>query len=418
MTRPDLVVLGARLIKGDDALGRALRQMQQERPSAAQEARAFDRLQHRIGQAERWRWRSPALVLAIAISVVSLFVLYVGSSRKRPASTASAASAIPVFRQLDELFRPLAAGPQSLDDGTLVHLSDVGQAKVRRLPTQGIVVELQRGSLDSSVPRQREREAYEVRGGGYRFRVLGTRFRVSLDAQATRLDVSEGKVEILQGEQRIALVSAGGTWQGTRLEIEGQSGPAQPGDPSGQTGLVDAGTPKESANSPSNAVPTLQHANCLELAREGTSKQALACFEREAQGSGLGAEVAQYEIARLRRDVLGDPRGALKELHTYTRRYPHGTFNTEARLSIVQLLASLGRTSEALRDSEELIRSGAAKERTLELRLLRGNLYRRAGNCTQAKLELAVVIESKSPLAEQAQHLIAGCRDAQMNPSL
>ena len=71
--------------------------------------------------------------------------------------------------------------------------------------------------------------------------MLGTRFRVSLDAQATRLDVSEGKVEILQGEQRIALVSAGGTWQGTRLEIEGQSGPAQPGDPSGQTELVDAG---------------------------------------------------------------------------------------------------------------------------------------------------------------------------------
>ena len=119
----------------------------------------------------------------------------------------------------------------------------------------------------------------------------------------------------------------------------------------------------------------------------------------------------------MKRDVLGDSKGALNELYTYTRRFPQGTFNTEARLTIVQLLASMGRTSEALRNSEELIRTGASKERTLELRLLRGNLYRRNGNCTAARRELELVIQSKSPLGAEARRLLGDCHDVPQDPS-
>ena len=83
------------------------------------------------------------------------------------------------------------------------------------------------------------------------------------------------------------LVGAGGTWRNDQLETEGSSGSTEPGAPSAPTATADAGTHGDLANGVNGAIPKLRRANCLELTREGRSKQALACFEREAQGSEL-----------------------------------------------------------------------------------------------------------------------------------
>jgi len=99
---------------------------------------------------------------------------------------------------------------------------------------------------------------------------------------------------------------------------------------------------------------------------------------KRAEGSGLGAEMALYEVARLRRDVLADPTGALAALAEYRRRFPAGALRREADMSQLELLLQLGRSDEALRQSDELLSSSSSGERAAELHLLRGNILRKA----------------------------------------
>jgi tetratricopeptide (TPR) repeat protein len=119
-------------------------------------------------------------------------------------------------------------------------------------------------------------------------------------------------------------------------------------------------------------------ADCLSLARRGQTRDAEACFLKRAEGSGLGAEMALYEVARLRRDVLADARGALAALAEYRTRFPAGSLRREADMSQLELLLQLGRSDEALKQSDELLSSSASGERAAELRLLRGHILRKA----------------------------------------
>jgi len=118
--------------------------------------------------------------------------------------------------------------------------------------------------------------------------------------------------------------------------------------------------------------------DCLSLARRGQTRDAEACFLERAQGSGLGAEMALYEVARLRRDVLADAAGALAALAEYRNRFPAGTLAREANMSQLELLLQLGRSDEALKLSDELLSSSRSGERAAELHLLRGHVLRKA----------------------------------------
>lgn len=117
--------------------------------------------------------------------------------------------------------------------------------------------------------------------------------------------------------------------------------------------------------------------DCLSLARSGHTRDAEACFVKSAEGTGLAAEVALYEVARLRRDVLADAPGALQALAEYRARFPTGTLRREADMSQLELLLQLGRTGEALKQSEELLSSSSSGERAAELHLLRGHILRK-----------------------------------------
>jgi len=97
-----------------------------------------------------------------------------------------------------------------------------------------------------------------------------------------------------------------------------------------------------------------------------------------AEGSGLGAEMALYEVARLRRDVLADAAGALSALAEYRQRFPTGSLRREADMSHLELLLQLGRSDEALKQSDELLSSSSSGERAAELHLLRGHVLRKA----------------------------------------
>ena len=117
--------------------------------------------------------------------------------------------------------------------------------------------------------------------------------------------------------------------------------------------------------------------DCLSLARSGKTLDAEACFVKSAEGTGLAAEMALYEVARLRRDVLADAPGALQALAEYRARFPTGALRREADMSQLELLLQLGRTGEALKQSEELLSSSSSGERAAELHLLRGHILRK-----------------------------------------
>jgi hypothetical protein len=117
--------------------------------------------------------------------------------------------------------------------------------------------------------------------------------------------------------------------------------------------------------------------DCSDLLQKD-ARAAEHCYaQRAAESSGLSAEAALYELARLRRDVQRDAKGALAALNEYRDRFPRGSLRNEVGLSRVELLSELGRGREALNEAEALLGSAKGGERAAELHLLRGDIFRK-----------------------------------------
>lgn len=150
--------------------------------------------------------------------------------------------------------------------------------------------------------------------------------------------------------------------------------------------------------------------DCLGLARHGESRVAERCFLERAQGAGLAAEMALYELARLRRDVLADPNGALRALADYRTRFPAGSLRREVDMSQLELLLQLGRSDDALKQSDELL-SSSTSERASELRLLRGHILRKQSRLPEAVREFELA-ERGGARASEAIYFRAVCLEA------
>ncbi len=172
----------------------------------------------------------------------------------------------------------------------------------------------------------------------------------------------------------------------------------------------------EVAPRPSAAAPVTQDESapdCLSFARNGATRVAEDCFLKRAEGSGIGAEMALYEVARLRRDVLADPAGALQALSDYRRRFPSGSLRREADMSQLELLVQLGRSNDALRQTEELLASSAAGERAAELHLLRGHIFRKnLGQWRAAEREYALAETASGASHIEASYFRGVCLQA------
>ena len=172
-------------------------------------------------------------------------------------------------------------------------------------------------------------------------------------------------------------------------------------DPAGSVAIPDPSTPADVGTAP----------DCLSLARRGQTRDAEACFLKRAEGTGLGAEMALYEVARLRRDVLGDAAGAQRVLAEYRTRFPSGSLRREADMSQLELLVQLGRTDEALKQSDELLSSSASGERAAELRLLRGHILRKTRSFAAAAREYELA-ERARPRRGDVTYFHALCLEA------
>jgi hypothetical protein len=151
--------------------------------------------------------------------------------------------------------------------------------------------------------------------------------------------------------------------------------------------------------------------DCMSLAREGQSRAAEACFVERARGTGLAAEMALHELARLRRDVLADPNGALRALAEYRTRFPAGSLRRELDVSQLELLLQLGRSDDALKQSDELLSSSSSGERASELRLLRGHILRKQSRFAEAVREYELA-ERGGTRAADAPYFRAICLES------
>ncbi|MBL9037417.1 MAG: FecR domain-containing protein [Archangium sp.] len=99
----------------------------------------------------------------------------------------------------------------------------------------------------------------------------------------------------------------------------------------------------------------------------------LACLRREAQGAGLAAETALFELAAIELRG-GHPSEAVAAWSNLVRRFPDGVLHLEARLALLRTLVSTGRSAQAAEVARDFERCCSADVRATDVRRLRRQL--------------------------------------------
>jgi TolA-binding protein len=272
--RPD--PMPPRLLEGEGEVADLLRKVERQARQAPSEAAAWERTLRRLGR-DSGRGRlhvglaaaAGALVGAIALSVALAPSTQLRSGRGpsvaevRPSVSATKARVtsprspstptspqivppVPVLPR-DAAGAPAqpGSGPRfTAADGTLTaadiphiqlgraavglpagHTELLGEADVmlsrggtaRAFATAAAAtVDLDVGEVELHVEKRPPEagHAFEVTAGGYRFTALGTTFRVARANGHVTLSVSEGRVAVSLGTERVTIVTAGGFWAG------------------------------------------------------------------------------------------------------------------------------------------------------------------------------------------------------------
>lgn len=262
---------------------------------------------------------------------------------------------------------------------------------------------------------------FEVVAGAYHFRVLGTRFRVARVPARTapqtpvELWVEEGRVEVSRRGRVLSIVGAGGHWGATPVAeapARATSSPSRRAKRLAARAAVGQVT-DDAAPTPSST-PMLTRARCAVLADDAaTAREAIACYLEQARRDGVAGETALYEVARLRRDVLGDAEGALAALRDNRARFPRGMLRHEVDLSIVELLPKVNRHGEAIAEIGRLLNEGHGEDRAAELHMLRGNIYREVlEDFVRAERDYAEAEHERAPAVGDATFLRGVCLQA------
>jgi hypothetical protein len=371
------------------------------------EGRAWQKLQERLDEVEvplhRHSWRPTVTALTIAAGLVagwfgwqSLRGLPLFTER-RPAPTIEEPSTVPTASIR------LADGRSQLPDGTEVELRGGARGTYVSSPRES-TVEFDRGRLDIGVARQPKGRSFVVRSQGFEFRVLGTRFSVNVEGSRVDLDVTEGRVQVARDTMALKVVEPGGHWSNLDEIPKIDAGPVE------VHSTLPTAHPKSAPVGSVRVAEPSDPTSCRDLLRAGNPRKSEQCYLDIAAGGGLSAEIALYEVARLRRDVLSNPAGSLAALDEYETRFDAGTLAPEVHMARIDVLARLGRVSEALHASERLLSSSSGRARKVELHLLRGNLLRdKQGDCGAAEAEYAQIESDPGPRGDQAQLARAGC---------
>jgi ferric-dicitrate binding protein FerR (iron transport regulator) len=372
------------------------------------EARAWERLQSRLSTSawgshagvSRRRGRAVYAVLAAAAVMALTWFGWNQHHQRTVAADARAALApdATVAPLVDSSIR-LAPGKSQLPDGTLVELTENAQGTMVTDKHRS-TLKFERGRLDIQVAHQSPGRTFAVKTRDVEFVVLGTRFSVVTREKQVDLNVSEGRVLVNTVNGGSTIVRAGGHWSNQPETI--------PEIATSATANVKADAHPE--QDVTRATKVSEISMCRDHVRDGKPRVAEQCYLEVANGKGLSAEMALYEVARLRRDVLSNPSGSLAALDEHDARFPTGTLTPEVRIARVDLLSRLGRSDEALQVSAQELATSIGRAREAELRLLRGNLLRdQKQDCAAAIAEYQQIESDPGPRGDQAQFAKAGC---------
>lgn len=273
-----------------------------------------------------------AIVLAAA-AVLLLF--FIPKAAPAPQASGPAPALLPASKSPKTTFA----------DGSVARVSDDGELKVVAATPQHIEAVLASGAADFEVTKHAERN-FVVVAGPVRVRVVGTHFRVERAGERTLVSVSEGKVEVQEGEARSYLEAGESRYFPSAAEVA----KVEPAPASSSSGGA--------------------RARFLELARGGEFK---AAYQIMAQSpSAVGSSAEDLFLAADAARISNHPEqavGYLKRLTTEHRadsRAPLSAF-TLGRL----LLSQLSRPAEAaeafalarrLRPSGSLAEDALARE--------------------------------------------------------
>lgn len=459
------------------ALGEAVREYARSTETTPDEAAAYARVLARMaGRPRRVPWLLAGFGMGAATAaLVAVFALHARAVRPvqhtavphilpkatspmvpapTPTPLPARAPSVPTVR-LVAAPAVLPVGQVELVDEASATLSADAVANGRRQAGRTEIA-LDKGTIELHVLPRAPGHDFAVSTGGYRFMVVGTAFTVSQGETGLELAVSEGRVAVWRGQDRLATVGAGGHWaaplaagaspraRAMRASPEPVStvalrdprrtaepvaawpaaNPSQDKTPSTPPALAPAPpqdktppTPSALAPAPPTPVSALPPAaawprDCGGLAGR-QPQEAMGCYQRQAAQGGLAGEAAQYEVARLWRDAFRDPARALAAFREQRSRFPRGVLAIEADLSIIELLPRLDRHAEALAESERFLKEHPGGERRGEIHLLRGNIYREVQrDFDRAEREYAQGASARGRSGDESRFLRAVCLEA------
>jgi transmembrane sensor len=265
------------------------------------------RVHERRAQGRRLLWLGGSVAFsAVAALALLLSGVWHGPARSTPTPNMAAA---PIVESSKTTFA----------DGSVARTAPGAELVVKSASAEHVESVLVSGSADFEIAKNPRRQ-FVVTAGNVRVRVVGTRFRIERSAERTRVSVSEGKVEVQEGELRQYLEA-------------------------GESRFFPSAAPAIKEE-PASASVGGARTRFLELARGGKFQAAYQVMSQSPGAVGSGAEdlMLAADAARL----SGHPEQAVGYLrrvsteHAGDSRAPLAAF-TLGRL----LLSQLGRPAEA-----------------------------------------------------------------------
>jgi len=165
------------------------------------------------------------------------------------------------------------------------------------------------------------------------------------------------------------------------------------------------------------AAEPLTDATCRGWASQGRAERAVDCYQTLARESGIGAEVALYEAARLSAEALGDAPRALALLEQHGTRFPNSALRVEVEWLKIRSFERAGQIENALSASEALLDSNAGRALAPKLHLLRGRIYAGVRHaCELALPEYVALLGEPGPAGDEAEFNRAQCLEQLHRP--
>jgi hypothetical protein len=242
----------------------------------------------------------------------------------------------------------LALNPSHIETGAEPSRLAIGESSLQIAPSSavvasgdadnGVLVVLEKGSIDCEVAPRKGRPPFVVQAGDVRVRVVGTRFAVQRSGSAVRVTVSHGAVEV-SGASQTVMLHDGESWPNATTptpsttasnDAPADSASAAPDSmlPAVSNAVPGAtASPSASFNPAKNDQRAYQNAASLE---SSDPDAAMATYKRLASGGGPWASNALFAEGQLAAS-RGRNADAKKFLQSYLTRYPHGNNAEDAR---------------------------------------------------------------------------------------